>query len=313
MKNNWFYRNLIKSIKIYLFSAGIIFLFSNSSEAQNKLPEEIDFRLGTMSYANANMSYTEVEATLKIYMEEFRKRFIKRGVKKIIINYKSYNSSSELEQDIIKGKVNVFTISTTDFYKFNNVKSYESILSGVTSLKSKFDNYILITNSSTINLSQIVSEQIQVSTIFPHQLKIMWVKLVLSGKNKPNKFNIVESQLSEGNLILSVFFGKTKHAVVTKAAFDLVCELNPQVKEKLRVLSESQDLVNTFIGYKKGDDVDMDMIYTVTSVGQEIKDDPVGKQILNLFKIDRMEELSLEEMKPTESLINKYNALYKKK
>ena len=313
MNNNWFYRILIKSIKIYLVSAGIIFLISSNSEAQNKLPIEINLRLGTMSYANANMSYAEVEATLKIYIEEFRKRFLKRGIKKITINYKSYNNSSELEQDIIKGKVNVFTISTADFYKFNNIKSYESILSGVTSPKSKFDNYILITNSSTINLSQIGSEEIQVSTIFPHQLKTMWVKLVLYGKNKTNKVNIIESQLSEGNLILSVFFGKAKHAVVTRAAFDLVCELNPQVKEKLRVLSESQDLVNTFIGYKKGDDVDMDMIYTLTSVAQEIKDDPVGKQILNLFKIDRMEKLSIDEMKSTESLMSQYNALYKKK
>lgn len=281
--------------------------------AQDKLPKEVNLRVGTIAYANHNMSHAETDAALKIYIEEFRKRFLKLGIKKIAIDYRTYESSEAMEQDIIKGKVNVLIVVTTDFYKFGNKSSYESIITSVTSPKSKFENYILITNSDAGNLSQIVSDGIQISTFTPHQLKTMWIKLFLFEKNKTKKINLIETQFSEANIILSLFFGKTKNAVVSRSAFDLVCELNPQVKGKIKVVAESQNLVNTFMVYKKSVDTDMDMINVLTSVTKDLKNDPVGKQILSLFRIDRMELLSMEEIRLTENLINKYNSIFKTK
>lgn len=300
-------------INYFFLSAGILLIISSSTAGQNKLPEELNLRLGTMAYINSEMSRADVDATLKIYIEEFRKRFLQRGIKKITFDFRTYENTAELEQDIIKNEINVFTISSPDFYKFKNRELYKPILTAATSHLSKFDNYILLTGSSAGNLSQIGTDEIHISTTTPNQARIMWTELILAEKNKSKKIHFIETHLTEANLILSVFFRKAKYAVVSKAVFELVSELNPQIKKELKILAESQELINTFLGYKTGEDVDIAMIDILISVAKDLKEDPVGKQVLNLFKIDRMEPLSPEEMKSTENLIYQHNSLFKKK
>lgn len=88
--------------------------------------------------------------------------------------------------------------------------------------------------------------------------------------------------------VLPVFFRKSDACVIARSAFSTLCELNPQLEKKLKILESSPDVVPAVFAFRGGyaspvKDRLMDAL-------RRLHETPAGQQVLTIFLADRLEE-----------------------
>ncbi|MBT8341588.1 MAG: PhnD/SsuA/transferrin family substrate-binding protein [Desulfatitalea sp.] len=85
--------------------------------------------------------------------------------------------------------------------------------------------------------------------------------------------------------VLPVFFGQIDMCIVSRCAYDLILELNPQIKEKLVILEQSQEFINIIIcGTDQLGDWARQVVLKETI---DMHTHPVGQQALTLIQMNR--------------------------
>lgn len=136
--------------KSILFLVLSIFVVNeNESAGQDKYPEEINYKMGLMSYAFDDINVSDGNAALELWMEATKKRLLKKEFKKVDLVYRSYDNLNVLEDDVASGKIDVFSIKTLDFYKLKYPNNYLPLFAGTRRTGSKYEQFILITNRQT--------------------------------------------------------------------------------------------------------------------------------------------------------------------
>ena len=83
--------------------------------------------------------------------------------------------------------------------------------------------------------------------------------------------------------ILPVFFRQADACIVTRRAFEVSAELNPQIAQKLKPIITSPLFADSIVLFRKGYKSDNKKIFIDTALN--IKKYPKGKQIMTLFQI----------------------------
>jgi hypothetical protein len=283
---------------------------------QIKYPEAINLKIGLMVYAFDEMNVSDANAAIRIWMEANKKSLIKKGVKKIDVVYQSYDNLTKLEEDLRSDKVDVFSIKSTDFFNLKNLNDYSPFFIGTRSPKSKFDNYILVTNKNSgyKDITEIVNEKITSAKTVYEDLSVIWAKIAIieaNGKKIKKVINFDSAPISESKLLLGVFFGKYKCAVVSKSVYDVVCELNPKVKTDIIILATSDNLISSLFARKNN--ISKSTAEMLEAFGVDLNENDEGRLILNLFKIQSIEKTNKDDIEETRKLIQKYKSLYKTK
>jgi phosphonate transport system substrate-binding protein len=116
-----------------------------------------------------------------------------------------------------------------------------------------------------------------------------WIETLLATANLDpvdRFFGRVTKVLKVSQAVLPVFFGSADACIVTRRAFDTMCELNPQVRSKLRVLAFSPRLVAGLVGVHK--DSSDEMKSRVREALLTLGSTPSGRQVLTLFQFDKL-------------------------
>lgn len=101
-------------------------------------------------------------------------------------------------------------------------------------------------------------------------------------------FGGVEEVSKAASSIYSVFMKKADACVVTDLLFDLMADLNPQIKNDLKILVQTESVANAPIFVRK--DLPDDMGFKIKKTLLETTEVPEGKQLLMIFKFSRMVE-----------------------
>ena len=107
--------------------------------------------------------------------------------------------------------------------------------------------------------------------------------------------------------IFNLYFKKSDLAMVTKAEFDIACELNPGLKKSLAVIGKKELFVENLFFFRKG----MDPVFYdyLLKNAMNIPHTPGGKTLMTLFRTDTMEVCTPSELQPTRSLFAEYTRL----
>jgi hypothetical protein len=103
-----------------------------------------------------------------------------------------------------------------------------------------------------------------------------------------------------------VYFGAKDACITTQRSFDMMAELNPQLKKELVTIDSSEPFITFFLGFKKGLDVDSNgMLKGLASLHQNER----GKQLLLLAKVRQMIILEEGELNSAIDLYKKYKSI----
>jgi phosphonate transport system substrate-binding protein len=116
-------------------------------------------------------------------------------------------------------------------------------------------------------------------------LMMPWIEIMLAEAHQPPGapfFESVETRAKINEVILPLFFHKANAVALTRRAFNLAVEMNPQLGRDLRVLATSPKLIVDAFGFHRGcDPEDKRAIFNaLKSIGTV----PAGRQLLTLYE-----------------------------
>lgn len=132
--------------------------------------------------------------------------------------------------------------------------------------------------------------------------------LKAAGK-KCQEYLVLTEERRDIQSVYSVFFGKADAALVALSTLHTAAELNPQIKQRLRVISDWRTTAMSFgMMTRHADLASRDIM--MGSVKETLKS-PRGRQMLELFKADYLEVVDASALKPYWALLQEYRALDK--
>lgn len=298
-------------LKILLLS--ILLSSSVISQSADKNKKDI-VRMGALADMVIGVDLKEADAAFKIWTDTFIKRLHAKNVYDFTFEYKMYEDVNSLKKDLKNNHIDYFNVSTESYFDLNPDGEFVPFLSGTNNLKDNFMYYFLVTsvNNKTDDPKQFINKKILVSKSNLNSMGNIWLKSFLRENLSEKLYNSVSfntSNQNENEDLLAVFFGRADYALISSGAYDLACELNPSIKNKIRILKKSGALLNGIFVYRKG--MNPSTLKVIRDITTDFHNDNEGRQILNLFKISKIVTISDADLIESINLLNKYHKYFK--
>jgi len=271
---------------------------------------------------NSNMQYAQSDKSIlrwalyfptikKNYMKQINeswdywsKLFIKKlnnkGLEGGKFSVQQYYSKTQLLEDIQNDKVDAIALFSIHYINDGFDKYFYPVFTSSKSLEEKFQKYIIICNAEN-QLNYIKNGELHIPESSETELMNIWVKSKFGNDKSGDGIVIVKSPKNEIQLINAIFFGSIKYAVVTEASFSVAKELNPQIKNKIKVIDTSPGLINLIVALRKGYNKDYENI--ILDISLNFHNSIEGKQILNLAQAARFVEINNSDLSETVKLL----------
>lgn len=110
-----------------------------------------------------------------------------------------------------------------------------------------------------------------------------------------------------GAAVLPVFFGQTDAALVTRRAYTLLCELNPQMSRGLRIIATSPAVQPILTGFRRG--MPRELRDKLTQAMFNINGTVAGRQVLTLYQTESVAYADAGTIATTRELLAEYARL----
>lgn len=199
-----------------------------------------------------------------------------------------------------------------EYEVFRHLATFDRFALGVKD-GSFTEEYLLLVhrNSAVQRLEQLQGKSLNVVQSSRMSLATIWLDTVLADAHLPrvaNVFKRVNTETKVDRVALPVFFGQVDACLMTKASFEVMGELNPQIREQLRVVASSPAVIPTGFAFR-ADRVSLprnQMVDAMTQLGET----PAGRQILILTQADRIEEHPISCLDESLKLMEKHRRIF---
>ncbi|MEM3373417.1 MAG: PhnD/SsuA/transferrin family substrate-binding protein [Candidatus Anstonellales archaeon] len=247
----------------------------------------------------------KIGESLKYWVDFIKKKSNDKKVRDAVFISKRYTSISDFLNDVRKNKIEVISFPSLTYFKSGVNDYFYPVLTISKSLESKYERYLIISNENGAdNIEKLNNAELNIPKLYTDELLITWIKSkfnIHDLSSKKNKIKIVRTTKTEIQLINSVFFNKIDYAVVSEASYLLAKELNPQIKNKVKVLSTSPDFLYIVIAFNKKikDYVAEKIINLCLNIHNSVE----GRQILNLIQAEKFYTVNDSDLGETKNLI----------
>ena len=221
----------------------------------------------------------------------------------------NYESLDSLHNDFKRGLIDWVNIAPSDYLVIRDDIEADlgpiAIIGGKTTRK-----YLLIvrSDSSILDIEDLEGKKLTVTEDNEGGRIYLNTLLWRNGLNGiEDYFHELIEKRTFPQVILAVFFGQADACIALDNTFKILAELNPQISERLTVIASSPELVHAVSLFRKNLDGEIRKKFEkeIYYLEQSVE----GKQVLTLFKIDRMVPMQGPELQSMEKLLGEYNKL----
>ena len=295
--------------KLRIFYIILIIIISqsvpyNSCLAVTKAERTVSF--GLMKYFFTDVNVNDAKVAMNGWVNELGKEYKNKTGVSIhpVIFY--IDDVKEMMEMVKNKKLDVLILSTYDyiFHDFNKVV--------VPYMMDKPDErmvkvLLVNKNMSIKNLFDLKSKKLSVEPGIEGIFSDYWLNMLFkqNGVNDYKTFFSGIETLKKSNMvIMQLFFGKTDAVVTSLFNFKTNCEVNPQIKERIRPFISSEYLPYSVVGIRN-DCNSIDGII-LTEIAVNVLGNSSMKSIMEMFKKGAVSPYSDDKMIPVRNLI-KFN------
>ena len=216
---------------------------------------------------------------------------LKRGYD-MEVDVQFFESPAACEAAIRKGAINLAILDAWDFLDMNIRPLMEPVVVHMDQ-GSVYKNYLLVTRKGggMTNLAMLRGADLLVLEGKGGNISRAWLDHLLSAGQLGTKetfFRTLVPVIKPTEAVLPVFFGSRPACLVDRGAFQLMVELNPQIGQTLVILAVSDPYLESVTCMSHSgwpsERTRRDLIKAML----ELEHEPSGRQILELFKVDRL-------------------------
>ncbi len=280
-------------------------LFLILSVAQTK--EQQTLHMGYYLPSFNNVSKKDVKISLNFWAKEIG---TKTGLR--LTNH-FYKNIHQLKKDFDAGKIDSINASLpliASLFDINTLKNgFRPVINGqengtemliLVQKKSRFKSLKDLQHKRLLRLPNNDLEKLYLDT------------LLLKKFHKDTKrfFGKTGYVKQYNKAIMKLFFKKSDAALVTRQSFELAAELNPQIARKLKPVYTFSIPVNNGSFFRR--DYSKKNIINYRKIAFNLNKTPRGKQILQVFKCDKIVENSLDDIRIVQQIQREYRRLKQK-
>lgn len=121
-------------------------------------------------------------------------------------------------------------------------------------------------------------------------------------------FRRIDWSRKADQVVLPLFFGKVDACLVTRTSFDILCELNPQLRQQLMPLAVSPPLVPAGFAYSSTRSSTFSA--HVVEATKRLADTPAGRQLLLLTQCEEVEAYPISCLDSSLALLDKHTRMF---
>lgn len=275
-------------------------------QASDAPPALFQFRLAiSESVIGAEVN----ESDAKVAMLAWRDALAKQSGFLIDINV---TPIGRLVREIRDHAVDGFTMTAIEFMQVQNYAGPSLVYEA----NGKGDEYLLLAHedSGIRTLGDLRHKTINIHDNPKMCLAAMWLDTVISGFSAGSArefFGRVTSQGKLSRVVLPVYFRQADACLVTKRGFGTMCELNPQLGRKLRVIAGSTNFVTSFMAFHK--DLAPERRLKIQTTLASLHKTAAGLQALTLFETGQLAIVDSSILRSTLELVKAHEQLRLKK
>ncbi|MFZ1292037.1 MAG: PhnD/SsuA/transferrin family substrate-binding protein [Melioribacteraceae bacterium] len=300
----------MKNSKIKLLFAFLIFanaIFSQSKNEKNNFkPIYVGFSISMFN----DVDIRDATAAIKMWGNELLKGMNTQYTPESNI----YESNAEIVEALNSRKIDLIALPITDYLEISNKTEVEPTLTTMVNGKPGYEFIIVVRKDKNYKkLEDLKNTTINIPSKTSGSIVKIWLTVLLNekGKNFDKFFTEVRETEKPQKSLLPVFFNQVDACVVSAESFNTMLELNPQLKNELTIIEKSPVFLGGIMCLNKS--IDPQLKKSLFDVGFKLDKTVSGKQILNLFKAEKLIRFEEMHLKNILELTEKYSKIKKKK
>jgi len=258
-------------------------------------------RIGFNVKITRDLNRADVQAALSLWADELSSKF------NVPTESLFYDDMAVLRQDFDRGKVNFVIAAGMDFARYFK---HNELAEGFRGTLQQDHTLLLLAHrdAGIDDLKRLQGKRIAV--LKGDELSEVYLEtLCLRHYRRPcaQVFSSIETVANSNQLILRLVFGKADMVLTKRNGFETARELNPQVGRvaveltRFPIKSSYYGLFNS----KTNPSLRKHGLQRIPQMHHDVR----GRQVLEIFKLDRLELVGTDELRPFYELLSDYEAL----
>jgi ABC-type phosphate/phosphonate transport system substrate-binding protein len=285
-----------------------LLLLTKSTSVGYAQPPDIPerhFKMGVYYLAIKNLvSRVDFEVALNFWLQE-----ISRSVNFQSANARLFDSISDMRTAFDNGELDFVLAPPILLAKHFNRNSLAEGFVGTTLDGNSYGTVLLVRSDKQINGIKdltgkrlLMPEQDELADIFLDTLIIKSHR-----QHYEQVFSTVQSKEKQSSIVLALFFNQADAGVVFEETYNLMVELNPQIKETIKILATfpAKSPNYGYFSHNYPKPIRDRITETVTVLNKEVR----PQQILNDLRMASLIKCPTEELIPFDQLIREHQSL----
>ncbi|MDQ1266176.1 MAG: hypothetical protein QG635_1328, partial [Bacteroidota bacterium] len=183
----------------------------------------------------------------KAAIDTWGREILKSKMKDYKLITKLFRDNDEIVGSLKGNEISWLALPALSFLILENDVSLEPVLIGWRNSESQ-DRFILIVNDKDKfpDIKRMKDAQMAIQLNGKGLISKLWLdnQIMKETFSSPDNFLNLKETSKESQAILSVFFNQNDACVVSESAYKTMCELNPQLNKKLKIIYTSQPYLN---------------------------------------------------------------------
>lgn len=271
--------------------------------------EGIVFHIGVSSRALGRINPNDASAALKAWAVMVKKEQKLMGELDVRL---LTSSVEEIRDDFLQHKLDGVSITVEELTAMNI--QTENVFIGNRKDGPEIRYAIIVHGEGEVrDLCDLMNRKVVTYENGRMILALPWLETLMADharRQSKQKFESPTIVENPSKAILQVFFHQADAAVVTAEAFDVACELNPQLRKDLKVLCDSPALISAFFMFQPSSGRERNM-ETVEKAILDLHTTPGGRQVLTVMQSSKMKKHPFSILDNTIQFVKKHQRLTK--
>ena len=283
-----------------------------SAQGEASLPRLV-LHVGYTRSSLRAMNVSDTAAAFRVFAQTVGRR---RGYE-VDPDARIFESAADCESEIKKGGINIAILDTWDYLGMDIHQAMEPEFVHVDQGEVSKE-YLLLTRrgSGLLDLADLRGKDLLVLEGKGGNLSRAWLDTLLMARHlgtKESFFGKMVTAARPAAAVLPVFFGAKPACLVDRAAFQIMSELNPQVGSNLAIAAVSDKYLENVTCLSRAGWPSERARQDVIRAMAELHLEPNGRQILELFKLNKLVPFKDEYLETARKLRAVSDTLMKEK
>jgi ABC-type phosphate/phosphonate transport system substrate-binding protein len=252
----------------------------------------------------------DVIALTKVWMELVDRKMNNPWKTNVVF----FKNIRDFENALSDGEVDIAVLLPEEFINLRRRIPLTPVLSADYGKRFYDELLLLVRNDSGMSdISQLRHKRLKIQTGQKGTIPMQWLDSLLTRKVSSDTlrfFSTIQEDDNASQVVLPLFFGQVDACVANQTEFETLVEMNPQISRRLRILEKSPGFLTGIVAVRK--DSTNERRNALLDAIQQLQSEPRGRQLLTLFRINRLIPFKEEHLATVEQLLKKHRACMKK-